>query len=380
MNVDLVFGRLGLSSPEHRPAVLKAKELLRRSTSMTTSYKGTTCKAIAVPAACCLLALEHLEVAVPGAKDARSLAGKVQVLSGTTAKGFKDTVSTLRTALNLRRGAARSTSTTGRRSSSSSLFGEGRTAGAGAGAASSSRLSLSFSLPPSSSGGSGGNVSVHRMCLQFGCPELEGKVVRLLEEYRREFLKGLHESRRGSADFSSPVFAVAAFFLVAKKNKQSSSVSGGRRGLQEAYDLSAAEFSRVIQSMEDHCPSIRTKTTKAKPTSTAQSEDRKRKRKRKGSEWHLEEEGDDLSQEEDELDAREAYQLQVQYEEWKRAACENGKRDRDLALREKATHSHSRGFKQTRLDFFTTSTSTDPKKQLLETQDEGLVPRHPPVF
>jgi len=242
MNIDLLLTRLGRDprqSRENRALAEKAKEYLRRAKNVVITGKHGAAKGeIAKPAACCALATDFLGDPL----DTK----KVKLLSGATEKVFDATVATLRTAL-----------------------------------------------------GVSTKVSLQRLCLMFGCVRLEPAVRRLLACYREGFVSQLHASQRGNADFSSPVFVAAAFYLIARKNQ----VKVDRAQLLDNYKVKASEFTRVVKSVSETCPQI-LGTPKAKPA--------KGKRKRKG--------GDDVDEGDTSGDGEtgaEEYLRNEEYDRWR---------------------------------------------------------------
>ena len=261
MNVDLILRRCGLCPTQGQVGVCrkvsdKAKELLRRAKNIqapSTGVKGGM--EIAKPAVCVVLASEML--AVEDLIDVK----KAQLFSGCTDKTFDACVHMMRTALNVRR-----------------------------------------------------KVCLHRMCLRFGCTHLERNVQRLLEEYRNQFVLQLHESRRGHCNFSSPSFYVAAFLLIARKNK----AKVDRTQILLAYNVGAQECARVMQNMQDLCPMVAClKQQQDKNQAT------KKKRKRSSNDMNEEvQDGVALNAE----DVIEAYRQNELYEEWKKKAYESGRK------------------------------------------------------
>eukprot|EP00850_Spirogloea_muscicola_P014257 SM000101S09255 [mRNA] locus=s101:207571:210549:+ [translate_table: standard] len=87
------------------------------------------------------------------------------------------------------------------------------------------------------------------LAIQFGCVRLVDAVTETLAMYKQRFLAALPASRRASADFGRPVFAVATFYLTAKKHK----LKVDRLKLLEVAGISEQEFASVCTSMLDLC-------------------------------------------------------------------------------------------------------------------------------
>eukprot|EP00850_Spirogloea_muscicola_P016201 SM000130S27088 [mRNA] locus=s130:48920:51981:- [translate_table: standard] len=92
-------------------------------------------------------------------------------------------------------------------------------------------------------------VQIKPLAIQFGCVRLVNAVTETLAMYKDRFLAALPASRRASADFGRPVFAVATFYLTAKKHK----LKVDRLKLLEVAGISEKEFARVCTSMLDLC-------------------------------------------------------------------------------------------------------------------------------
>lgn len=71
----------------------------------------------------------------------------------------------------------------------------------------------------------------------------------LIFRYKDRFLSSLPPSRRGTADFTRPVFTAVAFYLGAKKHK----LNVDKIKLIEICGTSESEFSSVSISMRDLC-------------------------------------------------------------------------------------------------------------------------------
>ncbi|XP_027098513.1 origin of replication complex subunit 6-like [Coffea arabica] len=93
------------------------------------------------------------------------------------------------------------------------------------------------------------NVDVRELAVQFGCVRLIPFVHKGLSLYKDRFLSSLPPSRRGTADFTRPVFTAVAFYLCAKKYK----LNVDKMKLIEICGTSESEFSSVSISMRDLC-------------------------------------------------------------------------------------------------------------------------------
>ena len=204
----------------------KAKEYLRRAHGFALAPR---CE-IAKPAACCALAAERfgrLDATPVGTTGAASSDGidlaRLQMLSGASAKVFEQTRAALRAALGVRPHT------------------EAPDAGGGR-----------------SSSGRAASGRIQRLCLVHGCARVEPSVRRALQAYRERFVASLHPSRRGSADFSAPVFACAALFLVAKRHglavDRARLLAGG--GAAGAAAVRPSDFRRIVASMREHVPDL----------------------------------------------------------------------------------------------------------------------------
>ncbi|CAK9183757.1 unnamed protein product [Ilex paraguariensis] len=92
-------------------------------------------------------------------------------------------------------------------------------------------------------------LDIRELAIQFGCVRLIPFVHKALSLYRDRFLTSLPPSRRGSADFTRPVFTAAAFYLCAKRHK----LKVDKIKLIELCGTSESEFSSVSTSMKDLC-------------------------------------------------------------------------------------------------------------------------------
>ncbi|XP_051146144.1 origin of replication complex subunit 6 [Andrographis paniculata] len=92
-------------------------------------------------------------------------------------------------------------------------------------------------------------IDVRELAIQFGCIRLIPFVHKGLSSFKERFTASLPSSRRGSADFTRPVFTAAAFYLCAKKQK----LKADKFKLIELAGTSESEFSSVCTSMLDLC-------------------------------------------------------------------------------------------------------------------------------
>eukprot|EP00850_Spirogloea_muscicola_P012685 SM000083S22732 [mRNA] locus=s83:179443:182473:- [translate_table: standard] len=92
-------------------------------------------------------------------------------------------------------------------------------------------------------------VQIKPLAIQFGCVRLVNAVTDTLAIYKQRFLAALPASRRASADFGRPIFAVATFYLTAKKHK----LKVDRLKLLEVAGIAEQEFASVCTSMLDLC-------------------------------------------------------------------------------------------------------------------------------
>ncbi|CAI9096619.1 OLC1v1032810C1 [Oldenlandia corymbosa var. corymbosa] len=92
-------------------------------------------------------------------------------------------------------------------------------------------------------------IDVRELAIQFGCVRLVPFVHKGLSSYKERFLSSLPPSRRGTADFTRPVFTAVAFYLSAKKHK----LKVDKIKLIEICGTSESEFTSVSTSMKDLC-------------------------------------------------------------------------------------------------------------------------------
>eukprot|EP00949_MAST-11_sp_MAST-11-sp1_P001574 g1574.t1 len=93
------------------------------------------------------------------------------------------------------------------------------------------------------------SLSLRGLALKFGCTFLVGFTDTVLQLYKTRFREHLHAGRRHDADFSSPKFMAAAFYLSAKKKK----VKVDRRRLLELLAVQGGEFNHVVNDMRALC-------------------------------------------------------------------------------------------------------------------------------
>ncbi|KAL2922642.1 Origin of replication complex subunit 6 [Bienertia sinuspersici] len=96
------------------------------------------------------------------------------------------------------------------------------------------------------------NLDVRELAIQFGCVRIIPFVQKGLKLYKNRFFASLPASRRGSTDFSRPVFMAVAFYLCAKKHK----LKADKIKLIELCGTSESEFSSVSNSMKDLCHDV----------------------------------------------------------------------------------------------------------------------------
>ncbi|KAG8366337.1 hypothetical protein BUALT_Bualt17G0069400 [Buddleja alternifolia] len=92
-------------------------------------------------------------------------------------------------------------------------------------------------------------LDIRELAIQFGCIRLIPSVHKGFALYKDRFLASLAPSRRGSTDFTRPVFTAVAFYLCAKKQK----LKVDKFKLIELAGTSESEFSSVSNSMIDLC-------------------------------------------------------------------------------------------------------------------------------
>ncbi|KMT07082.1 hypothetical protein BVRB_6g154090 [Beta vulgaris subsp. vulgaris] len=96
------------------------------------------------------------------------------------------------------------------------------------------------------------NLDVRELAIQFGCVRIIPFVQKGLRLYKDRFFASLPASRRGSTDFTRPVFIAVAFYLCAKKHK----LKADKVKLIELCGTSESEFSSVSNSMKDLCHDV----------------------------------------------------------------------------------------------------------------------------
>ncbi|KAI3467359.1 hypothetical protein Pfo_024022 [Paulownia fortunei] len=92
-------------------------------------------------------------------------------------------------------------------------------------------------------------LDIRELAIQFGCVRLIPFAHKGFSLYKERFLASLPPSRRGSTDFSRPVFTAVAFYLCAKRHK----LKVDKVKLIELAGTSESEFSSVSTSMIDIC-------------------------------------------------------------------------------------------------------------------------------
>ncbi|KAL0364023.1 UNVERIFIED_CONTAM: Origin of replication complex subunit [Sesamum angustifolium] len=89
-------------------------------------------------------------------------------------------------------------------------------------------------------------LDIRELAIQFGCVRLIPIAHKGFSLFKDRFLASLPPSRKGSTDFSRPVFTAVAFYLCAKKTKD-------KFKLIELAGTSESEFSSVSTSMLELC-------------------------------------------------------------------------------------------------------------------------------
>ncbi|KAK6159968.1 hypothetical protein DH2020_003349 [Rehmannia glutinosa] len=92
-------------------------------------------------------------------------------------------------------------------------------------------------------------LDIRELAIQFGCVRLIPFAHKGISLYKERFLASLPPSRRGSTDFSRPVFTAVSFYLCAKRHK----LKVDKCKLIELAGTSESEFSSVSTSMMDLC-------------------------------------------------------------------------------------------------------------------------------
>uniref|UniRef100_A0A7C9DYF5 Origin recognition complex subunit 6 n=1 Tax=Opuntia streptacantha TaxID=393608 RepID=A0A7C9DYF5_OPUST len=183
------------------------------------------------------------------------------------------------------------------------------------------------------------NLDVRELAIQFGCVRIIPLVQRGLKLYKERFFASLPLSRRGSTDFTRPVFIAVAFYLCAKKHK----LKADKTKLIELCGTSEAEFSSVSNSMKDLCHDV-----------FGVLKEKKDPKEVKGHRELLDvfpekrgyEEGGYTSDEEEEPSSykkRKRMESQA-YEEWKSTVLSSANKEKDKEVNTKRT-------KQARLSF-----------------------------
>ncbi|KAJ8441331.1 hypothetical protein Cgig2_024843 [Carnegiea gigantea] len=183
------------------------------------------------------------------------------------------------------------------------------------------------------------NLDVRELAIQFGCVRIIPLVQKGLKLYKERFFASLPPSRRGSTDFTRPVFIAVAFYLCAKKQK----LKADKTKLIELCGTSEAEFSSVSNSMKDLCHDV-----------FGVLKEKKDPKEVKGHRELLDvfpekrghEDGGYTSDEEEEPSSykkRKRMESQA-YEEWKSTVLSSANKDKDKEVTTKRT-------KQARLSF-----------------------------
>ncbi|XP_011075496.1 origin of replication complex subunit 6 [Sesamum indicum] len=92
-------------------------------------------------------------------------------------------------------------------------------------------------------------LDIRELAIQFGCVRLIPIAHKGFSLFKDRFLASLPPSRKGSTDFSRPVFTAVAFYLCAKKQK----LKVDKFKLIELAGTSESEFSSVSTSMLELC-------------------------------------------------------------------------------------------------------------------------------
>ncbi|KAL0421099.1 UNVERIFIED_CONTAM: Origin of replication complex subunit [Sesamum latifolium] len=92
-------------------------------------------------------------------------------------------------------------------------------------------------------------LDIRELAIQFGCVRLIPIAHKGFSLFKDRFLASLPPTRKGSTDFSRPVFTAVAFYLCAKKQK----LKVDKFKLIELAGTSESEFSSVSTSMLELC-------------------------------------------------------------------------------------------------------------------------------
>ncbi|KAL0374061.1 UNVERIFIED_CONTAM: Origin of replication complex subunit [Sesamum radiatum] len=92
-------------------------------------------------------------------------------------------------------------------------------------------------------------LDIRELAIQFGCVRLIPIAHKGFSLFKERFLASLPPSRKGSTDFSRPVFTAVVFYLCAKKQK----LKVDKFKLIELAGTSESEFSSVSTSMLELC-------------------------------------------------------------------------------------------------------------------------------
>ena len=91
--------------------------------------------------------------------------------------------------------------------------------------------------------------SIRSLAIQFGMSSMVEFVEKTLETFERRFLESLAENRRKHANFDSPAFKAAAFFLCAQKRKRALD----KRRLLQLAAVDDEVFKSTCNAMLLHC-------------------------------------------------------------------------------------------------------------------------------
>ena len=101
-------------------------------------------------------------------------------------------------------------------------------------------------------------LSVADLCAEFKCNAIKASVRQALETFKLQFWASLPEDRRPDADFSRPVFAVAAFYMTAEKHKHVVKPPP-KSELLRAGDVQEDDFKRILELMKKFAQDARVK-------------------------------------------------------------------------------------------------------------------------
>ena len=111
-------------------------------------------------------------------------------------------------------------------------------------------------------------VTINELCAEFSCNAIKASARQMLEVFKREFWASLTEERRDNADFSRPVFAVAAVILTAERHKAVVKIPD-RKEMMQATGVSEDDYKFVRDQMTKLCtPSLLEGGTAAKVPAT----------------------------------------------------------------------------------------------------------------